>query len=168
MTRGSRLASGAAHRWARWRLGPPAWIRARLRTWLPALILGLFCLLSAALPLAAAPVEWREVAPTPDGRQWWDAGSLRLNRSDHLTVLSRFQPASQDSSQDSSQGARQGSGGLYVMELDCDQNLYRDTSINGIPRWRAEWQPGGEDDLTAEVIRAVCAAGEGLTSSSRP
>ena len=96
-------------------------------------------------------MEWIEVAPTEDGRQWWDAGSLRLNRVNHLTVLSRFEP--------SAEATPQGSGGLYVMELDCDQGLYRDTSVNGIPRWGAVWQPAGEDDLTAEVIRAACAAG---------
>jgi hypothetical protein len=42
------------------------------------------------------------------------------------------------------------------MELDCAQALYRDTSVNGIPRWGAEWLPSGDDDLTAEVMEAVC------------
>lgn len=47
---------------------------------------------------------------------------------------------------------------LYVMELDCDQNLYRDISINGLPQFGASWQPTGSDDLTAEVLRQACAA----------
>jgi hypothetical protein len=47
---------------------------------------------------------------------------------------------------------------LYVMELDCDQGLYRDISINGLPQFGASWQPTGSDDLTAEVLRQACAA----------
>ena len=47
---------------------------------------------------------------------------------------------------------------LYVMELDCDQSLYRDISVNGLPRFGATWQPTGSDDLTAEVLRQACAA----------
>jgi hypothetical protein len=45
-----------------------------------------------------------------------------------------------------------------VMELDCDQSLYRDISVNGLPQFGASWQPTGRDDLTAEVLRQACAA----------
>jgi hypothetical protein len=105
---------------------------------------------TAAGMAVAGPVEWREVPASEAGRQWWDAGSVRLNRAGNLSVLSRFQP--------SAEGERPPAPLLYVMELDCDQALYRDTSVNGIPRWGAEWQASGDDDLTAEVVRAVCAS----------
>jgi hypothetical protein len=130
------------------------------RRW-PALLLALV-LLAAALLLPgggvalAGPVDWQEVAATEEGRQWWDAGSLRRSRDDHLSVLSRFQPAA----------AEAPGAGLYVMEIDCAQRLYRDTSVNGIPRWRAEWHPAGEEDLTAEVLDAVCAAGASLSGAA--
>ena len=133
---------------------------AALRAVLVTAVLILFCSLPPVLPVEAVPVEWIEVAPTADGRQWWDAGSLRFNRANHLTVLSRFEP--------SAEATPQASGGLYVMELDCDQGLYRDTSVNGIPRWGAVWQPAVEDDLTAEVIRAACAAGAKVNTSVKP
>ena len=170
----------------------------------------------------AGPVSWKEVPPTAEGRQWWDEGSLRRNRSGHLTVLSRFQaapegdaagalapssgtsaagdvPAADGGLTPSSvasgppvvsrqvPGSRAGRTGspaapagslpagldqrpaaasrsappisrLYVMELDCDQSLYRDISINGLPQFGAAWQPTGSDDLTAEVLRQACAA----------
>ena len=44
------------------------------------------------------------------------------------------------------------------MELDCDQGLYRDTSVNGLPQFGPQWLPVGNDDLTAEVLREACAA----------
>ena len=106
-------------------------------------------LLTLALPLPAAwagPVDWHEVQPTADGRQWWDGGSLRINRNGMLTVLSRFQPAERDQ------------GELYVMEIDCGQRLYRDTAVNGLPRWGAPWQPVSGDGLIASVIAESCQA----------
>ena len=48
------------------------------------------------------------------------------------------------------------------MEIDCGQNLYRDTSINGIPQWGSSWQAAGGDDLISSTITAVCEAGNSL------
>lgn len=102
---------------------------------------------------AAGPVNWQEVPESSAGRQWWDTGSLRLSRDGQLSVLTRFQPASEDRGQ------------LYVMELDCDLQLYRDTSVNGLPRFGAVWQPTGEDDLIRAVLDQACTAGSELLSS---
>lgn len=118
---------------------------------------------AVAPPIAwAGPVEWREVPATAEGRQWWDGGSLRLSREGNLTVLSRFQPATPSGG---AEGApeRPPASTLYVMELDCGQELYRDISVNGLPRFRADWQAVAGDSLTAETLRAACQAGaEGL------
>lgn len=156
-------------------------MRRPLRGLLLPLLLGLLLLFP---PRAwAGPVSWKEVPPTAEGRQWWDEGSLRRNRSGHLTVLSRFQaaPEVEDAvaAADPSPGTPAPAGSLpagldqrpvassrsappvsrlYVMELDCDQSLYRDISINGLPQFGATWQPTGSDDLTAEVLRQACAA----------
>ncbi|CAK6691487.1 hypothetical protein [Synechococcus sp. CBW1107] len=104
-------------------------------------------------PARAGPVNWQEVPESTAGRQWWDTGSLRLSRGGELSVLTRFQPASEDRGQ------------LYVMELDCGQELYRDTSVNGLPHFKAEWQPTGGDDLISEVLDQACAAGSELLAS---
>ena len=122
-------------------------------------------LLALALPLPqaalAGPVDWHEVTATAEGRQWWDAGSLRLSRDGNLSVLSRFQPAA-----DEAEGQRPPASDLYVMEVDCGQSLFRDTSINGIPQWGSHWQPVGADGLIEETLAAVCAAGSDLLAGS--
>ncbi len=71
-----------------------------------------------------------------DGQQWWDAGSLRRTRNGTVSVLSRYLPAAEE-------GERPRLGDLYVMELDCDQRLYRDTSVNGLPASRRSGRPRG-------------------------
>lgn len=152
----------------------------RFSRWLLPLLLGLALL--APVPAWAGPVSWVEVQPTSEGRQWWDEGSLRRNRAGNLTVLSRYQaalqpvteaagpskgrtaapagslPPSVDQASPASERAAPPISRLYVMELDCDQSLYRDISVNGLPQFGATWQPTGSDDLTAEVLRQACAA----------
>ena len=99
--------------------------------------------------VSAGPVEWVEVPSTEVGQQWWDRGSVREDREGLRTVLSRFTPVMTADGQ-------QPSGDLYVMQLDCAQQLYRDKQVNGIPRFRASWQAAGDDGLITSVIEAVC------------
>jgi hypothetical protein len=128
----------------------------------------------------AGPVAWQELPASAEGRQWWDSGSLRLSRQGNLTVLSRFQPAPNTAldtvaapppgaasaptvdTDPGPQSPRQAPGILYVMELDCDQALYRDLAVNGLPRWGSPWQPAGPDDLVRRLLQEVCAAGANL------
>ena len=101
------------------------------------------------VPAWAGPVEWIEVPSTERGQQWWDRGSIREDRQGLRTVLSRFTPAP-DADGVQSQGE------LYVMQLDCGQELYRDKQVNGIPRFKPAWQAAGDDGLITSVIEAVC------------
>jgi hypothetical protein len=123
--------------------------------------------LSGVLPAApvpaalAGPVDWHEVPASEAGRQWWDGGSLRLSRGGNLSVLSRFQPAGGDAGDDRPRASE-----LYVMEIDCGQGLYRDTSVNGIPRFGSEWQATGGDALVDAVIEESCAAGAALLQAA--
>ena len=104
-----------------------------------------------AAPAFAGPVDWREVPSTSEGQQWWDAGSVRRTKEGNLSVLSRYSLRTEDDSP--------ALGTLVVMEIDCDQSLYRDTQKNGLPRFRADWEAPAEDDLITEVITAVCSSG---------
>ncbi len=134
----------------------------RRTLWLVLLLLLALPLLDlGSAPVLAGPVEWHEVQSTEAGRQWWDSGSLRLRDEGMLTVLSRFQPAQSDGSgRDAANDETRprSLGTLYVMEIDCGQDLFRDTSVNGLPRWGAPWQPVGPDTLIAAVVSESCQA----------
>ncbi len=154
----------------------PAGLRFALVGLALAVQLSLGFLVSPA-PAWAGPVDWQEVPASARGRQWWDAGSLRVDRQGRLTVLSRFQPAQATEEEAREEGNGAGDGGnarsrplrgsLYVMQLDCEQELYRDTSVNGIPRLRAEWQAAAADELTTRTLRAACGAGASLLADAR-
>ena len=105
-----------------------------------------------ASPVFAGQVEWREVPSSGEGQQWWDAGSLRLKKDGTVSVLSRYSLRQEDDSP--------ALGTLVVMEIDCSQQLYRDRQKNGLPQFRAEWQPSGSDPLIDGVLSGVCSSDE--------
>ena len=109
-------------------------------------------LILCAAPVCAGQVEWREVPSSGEGQQWWDAGSLRLKKDGTVSVLSRYSLRQEDD--------RPALGTLVVMEIDCNQQLYRDKQKNGLPQFRAEWQPSGSDPLIDGVLSAVCSSDE--------
>ena len=110
----------------------------------------LLALMLIAAPVSAGQVEWREVPSSGEGQQWWDAGSLRLKKDGSVSVLSRYSLRQEDD--------RPALGTLVVMEIDCSQKLFRDKQKNGLPQFRAEWQPSGSDPLINGVISEVCAS----------
>jgi len=126
---------------------------------LAGLVVWLGCLPTVAL---AGPVNWQEVPSTAEGRQWWDSGSLRATTTGNLSVLSRFQPPNPGDSESGTSGESDPKpkrmAELYVMDIDCDQQLFRDTSINGIPQFKAEWLPAAGDNLISAVIEGSCTA----------
>ena len=125
-------------------------LRKYVREWLKAALVPLLIVVLAT-PALAGPVDWREVPSTSEGQQWWDAGSVRRTKDGNLSVLSRYSLKTEDESP--------ALGTLVVMEIDCDQSLYRDTQKNGLPRFRADWEAPAKDDLITEVINAVCSSG---------
>ena len=117
-----------------------------------ALAVLVLALILCAAPVGAGQVEWREVPSSGEGQQWWDAGSLCLKKDGTVSVLSRYSLRQEDD--------RPALGTLVVMEIDCNQQLYRDKQKNGLPQFRAEWQPSGSDPLIDGVLSAVCSSDE--------
>ena len=129
-------------------------LMTRVHQWLRSALLAFLIMVLmqtvVAQPVLAGPVDWREVPSTSEGQQWWDAGSVRRTREGNVSVLSRYSLKTEDESP--------ALGTLVVMEIDCDQSLYRDTQKNGLPRFRADWEAPAKDDLITEVINAVCSS----------
>lgn len=114
------------------------------------LLLAVLLLLIMPFAAQAAPVNWQPVPATREGEQWWDTGSLRPTASGTLTVLSRYRSAEVE--------GRQATAHLVVMEINCDSGRFRDTWVDGLPQWGADWQRAAGEDLTQSVVEAACAA----------
>ena len=106
-------------------------------------------------------------APEPEAAEPAPAPATNAGASAPAPGSTPVPGSTQGGAPAASQGRRprQPSSELYVSEIDCDQELMRDTSINGIPQWRASWQPVAGDGLMEEVVQAVCEAGGQLLAS---
>ena len=45
---------------------------------------------------------------------------------------------------------------LYVMRINCQERIFKDTSINGFPNFKAQWQSANNDLLIDMVIEKSC------------
>ena len=91
--------------------------------------------------------DWQEVNPTKHGRQWWDKENIINKTNNKIRISSKFKPFF-DTNTDYY---------LYVMDIDCNQKLYKDISINGNKVDNKEWQGSHGDILIGQVIDQSCA-----------
>ena len=66
-----------------------------------------------------------------------------------ITVLTKFFKNPKESSD-------KGKLSLYVMQINCNDKTFKDTSINGIPQFGSKWQSSNDDELIEVVIEKSC------------
>ena len=94
-------------------------------------------------------VDWLLVKENNDGKEWIDMGSIKEINSREITVLTKFFKNPKDASD-------KGQLSLYVMRINCNDNTFKDTSINGIPQFGSKWQISNDDELIDIVIEKSC------------
>ena len=76
-------------------------------------------------------------------------GSIKEINAGEITVLTKFLKNPKESS-DKEQLS------LYVMRINCNDKIFKDTSINGIPQFGSKWQSSNNDELIEVVIEKSC------------
>ena len=94
-------------------------------------------------------VDWLLLKENKDGKEWIDMGSIKEINSEEITVLTKYLKNPNESS-DKEQLS------LYVMRINCNDNTFKDTSINGIPQFGSKWQTSKNDELIEVVIEKSC------------
>ena len=94
-------------------------------------------------------VDWVLLKENKDGKEWLDMGSIKLIQDKKITVLTKFFKNGKNSSD-------KGQLSLYVMQINCADNKFKDTSINGIPQFNSKWQKSNNDELIDVVIERSC------------
>ena len=94
-------------------------------------------------------VDWVLLKENNDGKEWIDMGSIKEINNGELTVLTKFLINPKESS-DKEQLS------LYVMKINCNDKIFKDTSINGIPQFGSKWQSSNNDELIEVVIEKGC------------
>tara|TARA_Y100001968_G_scaffold94151_1_gene84590 strand:+ start:9652 stop:10053 length:402 start_codon:yes stop_codon:yes gene_type:complete len=94
----------------------------------------------------AKELDWEEVPSSQYGRQWWEKSTLKHNNDDSYRVFTRYQPISIARNKDI----------LFIMDIDCSNNQYKDISINGKYNKNSNWLRSDGDKLIDGVIDQVC------------
>ncbi len=109
----------------------------------------LICLLVISAPAYCLNENWQEVHSTKDGKQWWDTTSIVKEGGDIINIKTIFLPTNQSKSTDSSYI-------FFDMDIDCDQRVYKDQSINQKQIPKATWRSPGSDLLITSIINQAC------------
>ena len=94
-------------------------------------------------------VDWVLLKENNDGKEWIDMGSIKEINPEEITVLTKFFKKPKESSD-------KGQLSLYVMQINCNDKTFKDTSINGIPQFGSKWQTSNNDELIEVVIEKSC------------
>ncbi len=117
-----------------------------------------FCLLSLVIIMiysnpsqnqALESFTWKEVKASELGHQWWDETKLQRTIKGNIRVFTKF-----DLNTDNVQEVND----IYTMEINCEDRLFRDTHINGIPETNSAWFTSEGDELIDNMINDVCSA----------
>ena len=101
------------------------------------------------LAYAIGNVDWVLLKENNDGKEWIDMGSIKPLKNNELTVLTKFFKNSPDSKEE-------GVLSLYVMKINCNNEKFKDISINGIPQFNSKWKVSNNDELIDIVIEKSC------------
>ena len=108
-----------------------------------------FILNLASYSYATGNVDWVLLKENNDGKEWIDMGSIKEVNAEEITVLTKFFKNPKESS-------NKGQLSLYVMQINCNNKTFKDTSINGIPQFGSKWQTSNNDELIDVVIEKSC------------
>ena len=100
-------------------------------------------------PAIADLIKWKEVTASQYGRQWWQEGSIKKNTDGTIRVLSKFQPSKANFDQSI----------VYTMDINCEDKLYKDISINENKLNNSIWKSPGGDVLIEGIINETCGIG---------
>ena len=94
-------------------------------------------------------VDWVLLKENNDGKEWIDMGSIKSINDKEISVLTKFLQYPKDSIDKEKLS-------LFVMRINCTENKFKDTSINGIPQLNSKWQTSNNDELIDVVIKKGC------------
>ncbi len=94
-------------------------------------------------------LEWTEIPKSEYGRQWVNKTSLNVLSNGNREILTKFSPAN---TKDNNQPLTI----IYLMEIDCNNILFKDNEVNGSSNNEAKWISSNGDVLIKEVIDETC------------
>ena len=96
-----------------------------------------------------AKISWIEVSKTPAGIQYLDRESIDIKGEGIIEIKTKYLKTDTNTS-------RRIEENIYVMQINCLTNKFKDISVNGKKNLTAKWQDPNGDKLIDDVISDSC------------
>ena len=93
--------------------------------------------------------NWIEVSKTTEGIQYLDMDSFNIKLKNEIEITTKYSKIDPNTSEILENN-------VYVMRINCMNNLFKDISVNGKNNFSAKWEAPNGDKLIDDVISDSC------------
>ena len=113
------------------------------------LVVILIILLNKTNIVYGANINWIEVSKTPAGIQYLDRENIHIKENGIIEITTKYLKIDTSTSKEIEQN-------IYVMNINCLANKFKDISVNGKKNLTAKWEDPNGDKLIDDVISDSC------------
>jgi len=94
-------------------------------------------------------LDWVEVSKTPTGIQYLDRDNIHIKEKGIIELTTKYLKIDPSTSKKIEEN-------IYVMNINCLTNKFKDVSVNGKKKLTAKWEDPNGDKLLDDVISYGC------------
>jgi len=94
-------------------------------------------------------INWIEVSKTPTGIQYLDRDSINTKGKGVIELTTKYSKIDTNTSKKIEEN-------IYIMNINCSTNKFKDISVNGKKNLTAKWEDPNGDKLLDDVISDGC------------
>jgi len=113
------------------------------------LVLILIILFNRTNIVYGADINWFEVSRTAAGVQYLDRDSINIKGKGVIELTTKYLKLDTNTSKEIEEN-------IYIMNINCSTNKFKDISVNGKKNLSAKWQASNGDKLLDDVILDSC------------
>ena len=124
-------------------------IKIKIDFLLKALIVMIIILFNKTNIVNGASINWIEVSRTPAGIQYLDRDNINIKGKGIIELTTKYLKIDPSTSKKVEEN-------IYVMNINCLTNKFKDVSVNGKKKLTAKWEDPKGDKLLIDVISDGC------------
>ena len=113
------------------------------------LVVILIILLSKINIVHGANINWIEVSKSPAGIQYLNRDNIHIKEKGIIELTTKYLKIDPSTSKKIEEN-------IYVMNINCLTNKFKDVSVNGKKKLTAKWEDPNGDKLLDDVISYGC------------
>ena len=124
-------------------------IKNKINIFLRTLVVMLIILFNKTNIVYGANINWVEVSKTPAGIQYLDRDNIHIKGKGIIELTTKYLKIDPSTSKRIEEN-------IYVMNINCLTNKFKDVSVNGKKKFNAKWEDPNGDKLIDDVILDGC------------